>query len=201
MNNDRLTRWFVGAIAAVIVLQVLYGVLVFLLGPDMEARGQFGDVFGGINAFFTGLAFAGLIYTILLQRRELELQREELRLTRGELHTSAKAQQEQVSELQESAKLSALTALLNVYSTELEPLRDITRDSMRDLASLKARLKSEELPDHQRQEIQADIDGLQKRIADQEAEWTTLLNKHDALVVELQARVERVTQSEHSSSG
>jgi hypothetical protein len=201
MNNDRLTRWFVGAIAAVIVLQVLYGVLVFLLGPDMEARGQFGDIFGGINAFFTGLAFAGLIYTILLQRRELELQREELRLTRGELHTSAKAQQEQVSELQESAKLSALTALLNVYSTELEPLRDITRDSMRDLASLKARLKSEELPDHQRQEIQADIDGLQKRIADQEAEWTTLLNKHDALVVELQARVERVTQSEHSSSG
>jgi hypothetical protein len=201
MNNDRLTRWFVGAIAAVIVLQVLYGVLVFLLGPDMEARGQFGDIFGGINAFFTGLAFAGLIYTILLQRRELELQREELRLTRGELHTSAKAQQEQVSELQESAKLSALTALLNVYSTELEPLRDITRDSMRDLASLKARLKSEELPDYQRQEIQADIDGLQKRIADQEAEWTTLLNKHDALVVELQARVERVTQSEHSSSG
>ena len=35
-----------------------------------------------MNALFTGLAFAGLIYTIFLQRDELRLQRKELEMTR-----------------------------------------------------------------------------------------------------------------------
>ncbi len=39
------------------------------------ARGVFGDKFGSINALFSGLAFAGIIFTIFLQRRELALQR------------------------------------------------------------------------------------------------------------------------------
>ncbi|WP_145047877.1 hypothetical protein [Paenibacillus xylanexedens] len=38
--------------------------------------GTFGDMFGGVNALFSGLAFVGLIYTILLQRRELARQEE-----------------------------------------------------------------------------------------------------------------------------
>lgn len=49
-----------------------------------EARGLFGDKFGAINALFSALAFAGIIFTILLQKRELKLQREELEETRGE---------------------------------------------------------------------------------------------------------------------
>lgn len=55
-------------------------------------HGTFGDMFGVSNALFSGLAFAGVIYAILLQRKELELQREELKLTRGEL----KGQKEQL---------------------------------------------------------------------------------------------------------
>jgi hypothetical protein len=47
-------------------------------------RGQFGDMFGAVNALFSGLAFAGIIITILLQREELSLQRSELQLTRSE---------------------------------------------------------------------------------------------------------------------
>ena len=41
-----------------------------------SARGTFGDKFGAINALFSGLAFAGLITTIMLQRRELAETRE-----------------------------------------------------------------------------------------------------------------------------
>lgn len=37
----------------------------------LAARGQFGDKFGAINALFAGFAFAGIIFTILLQSREL----------------------------------------------------------------------------------------------------------------------------------
>ncbi len=47
--------------------------------------GVFGDMFGFVNALFSGLAFAGLIYAIWLQRIELRLQRRELEATREEL--------------------------------------------------------------------------------------------------------------------
>lgn len=44
----------------------------------------FGDMFGAVNALFSGLAFAGVIIAILLQREELKLQRKELTQTREE---------------------------------------------------------------------------------------------------------------------
>lgn len=47
--------------------------------------GSFGDMFGAVNALFSGLAFAGLIYALYMQRKELRLQREELALQRKEL--------------------------------------------------------------------------------------------------------------------
>ena len=67
----------------VIIVTVSYGVIVwcFILPGD---RGVFGDMFGALTALFSGLAFAGIIFTILLQKEELELQRQELKLTRKE---------------------------------------------------------------------------------------------------------------------
>jgi hypothetical protein len=35
------------------------------------AKGQFGDKFGAVNALFSGLAFSGIIITLLLQKRDL----------------------------------------------------------------------------------------------------------------------------------
>ena len=60
--------------------------LLILLGLDnWSDRGTFGDLFGAVNALFSGLAFAGLIYTIVLQKQDLELQRNEIALNRAEL--------------------------------------------------------------------------------------------------------------------
>lgn len=50
-----------------------------------KASGTFGDMFGFVNSMFSGLAFAGIIITILLQSDELKEQRIELRLTRDTL--------------------------------------------------------------------------------------------------------------------
>lgn len=58
-------------------------------------RGTFGDMFGAVNALFSGLAFAGLITTLLYQRDELKLQRKELSLTRQELNAQKLEFQEQ----------------------------------------------------------------------------------------------------------
>lgn len=52
---------------------------------NYEERGTFGDMFGAINALFSGLAFGGLIITLLYQKDELELQRAELQETREEM--------------------------------------------------------------------------------------------------------------------
>lgn len=60
-----------------------------------EIRGQFGDKFGSVNALFSGLAFAGLIYTIVLQRKDLQLQKKDLELTRKELEGQKKEAQKQ----------------------------------------------------------------------------------------------------------
>jgi hypothetical protein len=67
----------------------------YLFVPQgLAERGQAGDLYGSINALFSGLAFAGVIVTILLQREELILQRKELIQTREELARSAAAQDE-----------------------------------------------------------------------------------------------------------
>lgn len=42
-----------------------------VITDNIAARGQFGDKFGAINALFAGFAFAGIIFTIFLQNREI----------------------------------------------------------------------------------------------------------------------------------
>lgn len=78
--------------AIVFVVWIGYPFVIWHLYPDLGHRGQFGDMFGAVNALFAGLAFAGIIWAIILQKNELELQREELAHTRKEI----KGQKEQL---------------------------------------------------------------------------------------------------------
>ena len=71
------------ALICVFALWALTFLLFFI--ADSDRRGQFGDMFGAVNALFSGLAFAGLIITLILQKTELSLQRDELEQTREEL--------------------------------------------------------------------------------------------------------------------
>src|SRR5690606_30526824 len=87
--------------------------------PEMSERGLFGDSFGALTSIFSGLAFAGMIYAIVLQSKELSLQREELALTRKELAASreeqAKSATAQTNLVQQqilAAKISGLSAIV-----------------------------------------------------------------------------------------
>jgi hypothetical protein len=100
-------------------------VVVLATIKDWNARGNFGDSFGGINALFSGLAFAGIIYTILLQKKELTLQRQELADTRVELRRSADAQErserafkKQIDVMNLSARLNALNSAVEYYNSK-----------------------------------------------------------------------------------
>ncbi len=112
---------------ALLSLFVIYFSVVVFLYPDIANRGQFGDMFGGLNTLFSGLAFGGVVYAIFLQRRDLELQREELRLTREELKRTAEAQEKseralskQAASLKVTAQLNGKSAVLQHYNTLLE---------------------------------------------------------------------------------
>ncbi|MDP1590831.1 MAG: hypothetical protein Q8M07_23960 [Prosthecobacter sp.] len=74
--------WF-----AMVLLAVITGIVTFIwwkvpqiLGEGLnppDNKGSFGDSFGSVNALFTGLAFTGVVFSILLQQRQIRLQRED----------------------------------------------------------------------------------------------------------------------------
>lgn len=119
-----MKRALLPIIVALLVVSIWAGsfAVISKLLDSWETRGQFGDLFGAVNALFSGLAFAGLIYTVLLQRHELALQREELKLqreemakSRGELARQADIQRAQfsaaVAQLRTTARQAEVEAL------------------------------------------------------------------------------------------
>ena len=86
-QNNKNYHECLGIMLFVIVL-VVFGLSWWLIDsqiPCSSDRGTFGDKFGAVNALFSGLAFAGLIYTIFLQHDELCCQRQELIDNRQEM--------------------------------------------------------------------------------------------------------------------
>ena len=77
--------WIMLAIIGVIGIWIASWFFICKYIEGIDERGMFGDMFGAVNALFSGLAFAGLIVTLLYQKEELKLQREELAQTREEL--------------------------------------------------------------------------------------------------------------------
>lgn len=86
INPEEKSYFLLTAIIIGILIIAMWVATYFYL-IDNENKGVIGDMFGSINALFSGLALAGIILTILLQRNELKLQREELKQTRQEFET------------------------------------------------------------------------------------------------------------------
>lgn len=97
---------------------------------DNDNRGSIGDMFGAINALFAGLAFAGIIYTIAIQRRELELQRKsiemqtnELKLQREETARSADQLEQQRNLLNYQLSVAHVNELLKLKNKKVEHIK------------------------------------------------------------------------------
>ncbi|UTW68315.1 hypothetical protein KFE94_14455 [bacterium SCSIO 12643] len=120
----------IGLLTKLIVLVILIwglSTILIIFGLDnWSDRGTFGDLFGAVNALFSGLAFAGLIYTIVLQKNDLEFQKNEIALNRTELKKTAKAQKnsekaliEQVEQMKIASRLNALKTLIDYYNIQI----------------------------------------------------------------------------------
>jgi hypothetical protein len=87
---------------------------------SQEKKGQHGDMFGGLNTLFSGLAFAGVLFAVFLQSRELSLQRQELIETRKEYRRAASANERTAEAQLMSARISAISTMLTAVNSAID---------------------------------------------------------------------------------
>jgi hypothetical protein len=135
VGNDRLATsreqshrdWilFLAVLVGIIAAWIGYGWW-FIPWLKLEHPGAHGDMFGGLNALFSGLAFAAVVFAIVLQRRELLLQQEELATLIGQSKETANALAQQIELLRLEAIAAATPSFLphrieNRASSETNP--------------------------------------------------------------------------------
>jgi hypothetical protein len=118
-------------LAVCLVIWAGLGAVVFLRFKTWDDRGKVGDMFGVANSLFSGLALAGIVTTLLLQREQLEIQRQELAVTQKELSDAEVASRNaellmkvQVDAIAHAALLTGITTLIGVYNQRLRVARD-----------------------------------------------------------------------------
>ena len=122
----------IAAVAAVVLIQALTFAGISYFISDWGHRGQFGDLFGVTNSLFSGLASAGLVYTIFLQHRQIRdhaidssRAEREFQENSGLTRSSLECSEQQLKLADQSHRLNTVTNLLEYYSREIDRLNDL----------------------------------------------------------------------------
>lgn len=130
--NKRKLVWIrnnlLGIMLCLVLLLFCANLCLIFLPYSKEARGTFGDQFGAVNALFSGLAFAGLIYTIMLQRKDLKLQRQDLKLQRKELELTRKEMEEQTAEYEKQNETLKIQQFENTFFNMLSQFQEVVNN-------------------------------------------------------------------------
>ena len=133
LKNNKTLVFVVPFILLLIVCAWLY--LFWFLKSNFELTelnkwGVFGDSFNIITSLFTGLAFAGVIVSVILQTQELKLQREELKETKDELKGQKEQLAKQARHLEEQKQEMVIQSfdnkffqMLNLFNTNINNLK------------------------------------------------------------------------------
>jgi hypothetical protein len=139
------TRFLVATLTVVLLIWLGTWVLTVYFLSAWPERGQFGDLFGSVNALFSGLAFAGLLFTVRLQQeqlstqrkefgaqlKELKLQSEELISSRKELARQASAQHALYRATVAQIAVAAANARIESIKLDSESVVPSGRDSFK----------------------------------------------------------------------
>lgn len=87
----------------------------------LNARGVFGDSWGGVNAIVSAFAFAGVLVTLYLQNRDLNLQRKELALTRKEM-------EDQTAEFEKQNETLRIQRFENTFFNMLSQFQEVVNN-------------------------------------------------------------------------
>lgn len=122
-SSRKYSKWFGTIALSVLLFCVGYG---FVLS-GCEERGTFGDMFGAVGALFSGLAFAGVIVTMLQQSETLKLQRKDLRNQTEAIELQRQEIANTNKELQEQNKTIRLQRFENTFFNMLEMQQEILK--------------------------------------------------------------------------
>lgn len=132
LSKKRFLLWLRNNLLSVMIVMVLVlflsNLCLVFLPCDENERGTFGDQFGAVNALFSGLAFAGLIYTIILQRHDLKLQRRDLRLQREELALTRKEMEEQTAEFEKQNETLKIQRFENTFFNMMSQFQEVVNN-------------------------------------------------------------------------
>lgn len=120
-NDDKWLCQLMWAIGFVLLVMMLSAFIVIKLIEGWDHRGQFGDLFGVVNALFSGLAFAGLIITIRQQHIDLKYQYQAIEQTNQEM-------QNQTAEFDKQNETLRIQRFENTFFKMLEVQQSIVND-------------------------------------------------------------------------
>jgi len=107
-------------------------------GSTAQDMGTFGDAYGSTNALFAGLAFAGLIWTIIQQQSEIKLQRKMFKAQLDEQIEARKSMGDQAAA--QLNMIKAINTLTSATSIQAQIARQVallqfTNERISDMSS------------------------------------------------------------------
>lgn len=207
---------FIGVGLLVLLVQIGAGFGIYIAGfyfggDEWALRGQFGDMFGAVNALFSGFAFAGVIIAVILQRNELALQRRELAASVKAQQGSSESLAEQVGMLERSSRLSAISTLVSAYGRELTVIDQSDQPIQENLSNLRSELtRNQDLLERANltgtffdvQEYQSaistissEIESFETRANENQSRREEAREKHERLIAELEGVVAEVEEA------
>lgn len=133
-NNKKISVWIPILIAIGICIFLWIGGMFlthWYAGTYFDVEGTdnkqalFGDSFGAVNALIAAFAFAGVIVSMYLQRKDLELQRKSLKVQQEELKQNTRELALQRQEFQVQNKTMKLQRFENTFFNMLTLLQEI----------------------------------------------------------------------------
>lgn len=91
--------------AGVLLLWIVTPLVMRWLFSTWAERGVVGDAFGAVNALFSGMAFAGVVVALWLQREQMKIQSHEFQLNLGALT-------DQIREMQKAREMQSQPLLI-----------------------------------------------------------------------------------------
>lgn len=118
MNKNLII--FIGIAVFIITVALIYPYILHGNYETLEEKAWFGDSYGMLNTIFSGLAFAGLIMAILIQRDELKVQTDQLIKQGEELAMQKEELTLQREEMTETRKEFKMQRATNIIYKQLE---------------------------------------------------------------------------------
>lgn len=110
-------------IVVFVVVTVVWLVSFFILSSlfgSPSGSGTAGDLFGAVGALFSGWAFVGVLWAILLQRKSLQLQHDDLKATLEEMKQAREAHEETAENLRKQSETIKIQTRVDILRTLIE---------------------------------------------------------------------------------